>query len=637
MAFFNRWSISWSIFVLYLLQGIVKSSDDGVRVSNNFRDTPTFNHLEIHKNDGNVFIGAENRLYKLTPDLKLLAKVATTDVTGSKNYNKILVINYNESELITCGSSDIFRYVTYDYKSEDTFAPKKELIVGGITEISKNAPIVAFIGKHYENQNNIMVSKLYVAVSYSDYSNYFPPIAIRTLNPNKLFQIDKGYNGSESTKFNIKYRDEYGVKFVHGFNSGKYNYFLTTRRNSTTQGSPYISKLIRICYDGKHFYRGYAEIPIECNSNRKRYNLVQAANVGKPGSQLQKSLEIGPDDDVLFGVFSKSAEMEATTNKPSNESALCIYSLKAIDEKFNENIQNCFDGNGYQGFENLLPNQRCQKVNQTVDLNFCASSLNMPLDGGTPITQPPVITFSTLLTAVTTKLSENHNDVFIGTSTGHLKKVIVNNFRCACEIADVPIDEGSPVNSDLLFSPNNNYLYILTEHTLSRINVSASIVNCSKYENYDACVQNASAYCGWCEITRKCSLKCDCFHLNYCSWTTNEFEKNVRSTGNSFDEFQSDNATISQFHNAKYNIPIFVPYLLFIIVFPCIICKKIKMKYPHTIRESQQEINITHMEAIAVKQCLKRVVIKNEVTLHENSSGMLVRSCKAYIDIAFYL
>ena len=114
-----------------------------------------------------------------------------------------------------------------------------------------------------------------------------------------------------------------------------------------TTPSPFHSKLVRVCHDDRDYY-SYTEIPIECISgdkNGRDYNLVQAAFVGKPGSDLASNLGITPQDDVLYAVFSESDSSEGEiTFKPNKNSALCVYSLKKIRRKFMQNIQRCFTG-----------------------------------------------------------------------------------------------------------------------------------------------------------------------------------------------------------------------------------------------------------------------------------------------------
>ena len=141
-------------------------------------------------------------------------------------------------------------------------------------------------------------------------------------------------------------RERYPINYVYGFSSEGFSYFLTTQMKQTTP-SPFHSKLVRVCHDDRDYY-SYTEIPIECISGgnpSKDYNLVQAAFVGKPGSDLASDLGVTPQDDVLFAVFSESDSSEGEiTSKPNKNSALCVYSLKSIRRKFMQNIQRCFTG-----------------------------------------------------------------------------------------------------------------------------------------------------------------------------------------------------------------------------------------------------------------------------------------------------
>jgi len=96
--------------------------------------------------------------------------------------------------------------------------------------------------------------------------------------------------------------------------------------------NPFFLLQVRVCHDDRDYY-SYTEIPIECikGTPSKDYNLVQAAFVGKPGSDLAADLGVTAQDDVLFAVFSESDSTEGDiTSKPSKNSALCVYSLKNI-------------------------------------------------------------------------------------------------------------------------------------------------------------------------------------------------------------------------------------------------------------------------------------------------------------------
>lgn len=60
---------------------------------------------------------------------------------------------------------------------------------------------------------------------------------------------------------------------------------------------------------------------------------------------------------------------------------------------------------------------------QTIGEDFCGLDVNTPLGGEIPIMSVPVLVFSTHLTAVAATSTGDYTVVFLGTATGHLKKV----------------------------------------------------------------------------------------------------------------------------------------------------------------------------------------------------------------------
>ncbi|XP_065219232.1 hepatocyte growth factor receptor-like [Planococcus citri] len=296
---------------------------------------------------------------------------------------------------------------------------------------------------------------------------------------------------ADSITLKDAYQGKYIITYIYGFASTDFFYFLTTRMNST-QPSIYTSKLIRNCQDIEFLnYYYYTEIPIECyDENQTKYNLAQAAFVGKPGSELANSLGITLEDDVLFGIFAQSEKQTVgfESSKPSNRSAMCIYSLKEINEKFTENIQRCFNGTGYRGLEFMNPpDLKCENMNQSIESmgsKFCrAPAENMPLEGNSPVKTNASITFDTLVTAVRAQsYPNNFTGVFVGTNTGHLNQIVVENKFNTYKYKDIAIDEGFAINSDLHFDSETDHLYIMTEQKLTKIKISFHFPSISSFQ-----------------------------------------------------------------------------------------------------------------------------------------------------------
>lgn len=67
----------------------------------------------------------------------------------------------------------------------------------------------------------------------------------------------------------------------------------------------------------------------------------------------------------------------------------------------------------------------CSQKLQTIGEDFCGLDVNTPLGGEAPIASLPVLQFTTRLSAVAATSTGDFTVVFVGTATGHLKKVII--------------------------------------------------------------------------------------------------------------------------------------------------------------------------------------------------------------------
>ena len=214
--------------------------------------------------------------------------------------------------------------------------------------------------------------------------------------------------------------------------------------------------------------------------------MVQAAFVGKPGSDLAADLGVTAQDDVLFAVFSESDSSEGDiTSKPSKHSALCVYSLKSIRRKFMQNIQRCFTGTGARGLDFISPSLNCINTKLTqIGEDFCGLDVNTPLGGELPVVTEPVLTFDSHLTAVTATSTGDYTVAYMGTGDGHLKKVVIEGSTSGVEYNDIPVAPGHAVSSDILFDLKREHLYVMTDKKLSKVRVQ----DCSVYTTCGDCL-----------------------------------------------------------------------------------------------------------------------------------------------------
>jgi len=484
-------------------------------------------HLVVEKHSGLVYVGDVNVLYQLSPDLEPQVTVKTGPKLDSvdcpavdchplvnkrmtDNVNKALVIDYTDTRLIACGSlfQGICSVRNLKNISEEYPEVREPVVANNAT-----ASTVVFIA--HGPPNGAATHVLYVGVTFtgnSPYRSEVPAVSSRSLDRHNMFQIAK-VDVTTGTRISVNSlaRERYPINYVYGFASEGFSYFLTTQMQETMM-SPYVSKLVRVCQDDNDYY-SYTEVPIECNSeNGSNYNLIQAAYVDKPGSDLATELGIRAQDDVLFAVFAQSDTSEGDVSaKPVARSALCVYSLKSIRRKFMNNIQRCFSGQGHRGLDFISPSLPCIHTNlQKISESFCGLDVNTPLGGGEPVLERPVATMPVLLTAVAATSTGDFTVVFLGTNTGHLKKIVVETGKpdSASEYGDIIIDakEKSAVSSDLVFDPQRMHLYAMTQSTVSKVRVQ----DCGVYSTCNECLGVRDPYCGWCSLENKCSLRSDC-------------------------------------------------------------------------------------------------------------------------------
>ncbi|XDV49474.1 hypothetical protein PO909_018714, partial [Leuciscus waleckii] len=63
----------------------------------------------------------------------------------------------------------------------------------------------------------------------------------------------------------------------------------------------------------------------------------------------------------------------------------------------------------------------------------------------------------------------------------------------------VTVVEGSPILRDMVFSPDYQFIYLLSEKQVSRLPVES----CSQYSSCKTCLGSGDPHCGWCVLHNK--------------------------------------------------------------------------------------------------------------------------------------
>nr|XP_034984507.1 plexin-A4 [Zootoca vivipara] len=535
-----------------------------------------FNHLVVDERRGNIYLGAVNWIYKLSSDLEMLTfhqtgpdsdnpkcyppklvQPCNEPLKSTNNINKMLLIDYKENRLIACGSlyQGICKLLRLDdlFKLGEPFHNKEHYLSG----VNESGSVFGVIVSY-----NNMDDKLFIATAVDGKPEYFPTISSRKLPKNSEAEGMFAYVFHDefvasmikipSDTFTII--PDFDIYYIYGFSSGNFVYFLTLQPEmisppgSTTKEQVYTSKLVRLCKEDTAF-NSYVEVPIGCEKNGVEYRLLQAAHLSKAGAILARSLGIRPEDDVLFAVFSKGQKRKM---KSLDESALCIFALKRINDRIKDRLQSCYRGEGTLDLAWLkVKDIRCSSALLTIDDNFCGLDMNAPLGVSEMVRGLPVLTEDKdRMTSVIAYVYKNHSLAFVGTKSGKLKKIRVDGpIRGALEYEIVQVVDTGPILRDMDFSVDHKHLYLMSDKQLTRVPVES----CGQYKSCSACLGSGDPHCGWCVLHNACTRKEQCERSREPRRFASEMQQCVRLT------VHPNNISVSQYSVMlvleTYNVP----------------------------------------------------------------------------------
>ncbi|XP_072106755.1 plexin-A1-like [Mobula birostris] len=474
-------------------------------------------HLAVDPQTGLLYLGGVDNIFQLSANLSVLRRHLTGPVEDNPrcypppsvrpcsqglrplpNVNKLLLVDGAGGRLLACGSA--WQGVCQLLRLRDLFKlaephHRKEHYLSGVRRAAETAGVlVEGLGPGE--------SRLFVGTSVAGKSEYFP-----TLSSRRLTAQDE-----DTQMLALVYQDEFvssqlripsdtlsrfpafDIYYVHAFAAPPFVYFvaqqLDTRLTAPEPAAEpvYASKIVRLCSEDPRFY-SYVEFPIGCSRGGVEYRLVQAARVSVPGPRLARSLGLGPGERVLLATFSRGQKRRS---EPAADSVLCLFTLASIRDRIRDRIRSCYRGEGKLSLPWLL-NKDLVCINSPLQIedDFCGQDFNQPL-GGTKILEgiPLYQDKEDEMTAVATYVYEEHTVVFVGTRAGYLKKLRVDGVprppHNALRYEVVPVMEGSPILRDIVFSPDFKYIYLLTEHKVSRLPVES----CQQHETCSKCLSS---------------------------------------------------------------------------------------------------------------------------------------------------
>uniref|UniRef100_A0A8B9C8W9 Plexin-B2 n=1 Tax=Anser brachyrhynchus TaxID=132585 RepID=A0A8B9C8W9_9AVES len=462
-----------------------------------FQSTTELNHLTVDNDTGIVYLGVVNALYQLTEKLTKINHVETGPRKDNKkctppidenqckeavltdNYNKLLLLDKADKTIVVCGSlfkgicairdlEDITNVKYYvDSSGEKSFVASNDenvSTVGLITSLNNDR--VLFVGKgNGPNDNGIIIStrQLYSRDGKDIFEMYTDSAAVKS-----------AYHSSSTQQFVTVFEDK------------NYVYFIFNQQEKQPVNNRTL--IARLCKDDAHYY-SYFEMDLGCKDDDGAYDHCHAAYV--------------TNDKVLVALFSK-----VNKDNGSPKSAMCVFSLRHINEKMEKNRNDCYTNKNTSMFYKLFAVENpCGSHGLNASKNFPCGSEHLPylLGSKNGVVEKPVLQKEGMnLTAVTVTVENGHTVAFLGTSDGKILKVFLSS--TATEYSSLTIELNKPIKNDLVLDKTQENLYVMTTDKVHLLPVQ----DCLKYSDCEKCMQARDPYCGWCVREGRCTKRADC-------------------------------------------------------------------------------------------------------------------------------
>ncbi|XP_065829613.1 plexin-A4-like isoform X2 [Oscarella lobularis] len=544
--------MSGSTLCLGLLTGWIvltcASSDD----ANSIWQAPQENVLRtaiVNHFNGNVYVGAKNAVFQLDQNLNLLNTLTTGPLRdaadcfppswnlkcfGSKMTTPMLADNYVQiisstsfSRLLLCGN---LRAGSCDLHALHNVS----LVVLNSSQLldqarNQSQPVIDMLVASRDAEANTATvnapdyrgrPSLYVA-SYSQRrtGNYQPPtLSVR--------QLTRGSELAVTSKLELQMWDKRtaDARARYGFTSGEFVYFASYQQGNTV--------LSRICTNDRGMdtgtLKGYMEGSIQCRGS-KEYKFMTSQMISKPSADLASWLNVNVTDDIIVATF--ASDFEATAEKPTGNSAVCLFPANVLEREFKAKQQECIQGKGIKGIRREGKTIPCVDASQFWNDNACSSELfSLTLELDTPITVSPIYeTNDTVLSATALLTNDATTALYVGTSKGKVLKLTINFDQEHTSNTAVKVTtEGVDLKEEIIqahTSANRRHVYFMSSSKVAKIPAVQPDADdgCALHSGCQSCVHSGS--CGYCILESACSKRREnCLSAGSKYWVQNELE-----------------------------------------------------------------------------------------------------------------
>ncbi|XP_014678457.1 PREDICTED: plexin-A1-like, partial [Priapulus caudatus] len=333
------------------------------------------------------------------------------------NVNKVLAIDGNASVLLACGSAGLgvctahhLPNVSHARAMDAAHVPN---LVGGAGSV-----VAFFAPAAYPPYDGRDV--LYAGATYDDRAEERLPATVSSRQlryGDESIRLDYAVDKATTLSYIDmlgEYRASYEILYVYGFSNKNFSYFLTVQRVNLTSDI-FESRLARVCQNDPTYF-SYTEVPLECKRNGIDYQVAQAGFLGKAGVVLARDMPgVRAGDAILTIVFARSEQGSAVV-APQYGSAVCVFSLAEVEQKFYDAVQDCYLGAGAMLHWFVGSQSRCTRADVDIEEAMCGSGLNYAIEGRDLISANPDVVFANeLVTAVATMVQrQTHGGVLDG-------------------------------------------------------------------------------------------------------------------------------------------------------------------------------------------------------------------------------
>ena len=336
-----------------------------------------FNQFVLNKDDGSIYIAAENAVMRISKSFTLeqIAENVPDDADEATiDANKVLLIDYANQRLITCGSSE------HNGKCQSRSLVNLTSFVEGDGEVVVSSAFMtteAVIAPGPRGEDGLYVVNTYEEDRYGD--GKVLPVSRLTLTDE-----DGTLFASEA---NIRFQEDViplVINYTSAFTLENFTYFVMSMTqqqsaldcrhsdiNKDTLITDKVAKLGRVCHKNQDL-DSYTEITLRClGDDDEEYPTPIGAFVGLSGTDLAASMNISVTDEVLFLVFAK---YNVSLDRYAPGSALCMYPMRSVEKSFMDAVFGCLsDGDNYK--LNYANGSRCENSSVSLISLFLIASL----------------------------------------------------------------------------------------------------------------------------------------------------------------------------------------------------------------------------------------------------------------------